>query len=72
MLDIRHLRHLIAIAEEGTLQKASDKLHITQPALTKSMQTLENDLDANLFKRVGRRLRLTDIGEELVHVLHGV
>ena len=66
MLDIRHLRHLIAIAEEGTLQKASEKLHITQPALTKSMQTLEYDLDAKLFDRIGRRLHLTDIGEELV------
>lgn len=66
MLNIRHLRHLIAIAEEGTLQKASDRLHITQPALTKSMQTLEYDLDAKLFERIGRRLCLTDIGEELV------
>lgn len=66
MLDIRHLRHLIAIAEEGTLQKASERLHITQPALTKSMQTLEYDLDAKLFDRIGRRLRLTDIGQELV------
>lgn len=66
MLDIRHLRHLIAIAEEGTLQKASEKLHITQPALTKSMKTLENDLDAQLFERGGRRLHLTDIARELV------
>ncbi len=76
MLDIRHLRHLVAIAEEGTLQKASEKLHISQPALTKSMQTLENDLDAKLFERIGRRLRLTDIGEELVrsgkHILRSV
>lgn len=66
MLNIRHLRHLIAIAEEGTLQKASDRLHITQPALTKSVQALETSLDARLFERVGRSLRLTDLGAELV------
>jgi len=67
MLNVRHLRHLIAIAEEGTLQKASEKLHITQPALTKSMQALEFDLDAKIFERDGRKLQLTDIGKELVN-----
>lgn len=67
MLDVRHLRHLIAIAEEGTLQKASEKLHITQPALTKSMQALEFDLDVKIFERDGRKLQLTDIGKELVN-----
>lgn len=66
MLNIRQLRHLVAIADAGTLQKASEKLHITQPALTKSMQSLEYDLDAKLFERVGRKLQLTSIGEELV------
>lgn len=66
MLNIKQVRHLVTIADAGTLQKASEKLHITQPALTKSMQALEYDLDAKLFERIGRKLQLTAIGEELV------
>lgn len=66
MLDIRHLRHLVAIAEEGTLNRASERLNVTQPALTKSMHALESYLDAKLFERAGRRLKLTDLGTRLV------
>ncbi len=66
MLDVRHLRHLIAVAEEGTLQKASDRLNITQPALTKSIRALETYLNSSLFDRVGRGMQLTDLGAELV------
>lgn len=66
MLDVRHLRHLVAIAEEGTLAEASKRLHITQPALTKSIHALEAFLDTPLFERNGRRLKLTDLGTELV------
>lgn len=72
MFDVRHLRHLIAIADEGTLQRASEKLHITQPALTKSIKTLEESLDARLFERSGRRLRLTDLGREVVAQGRGI
>ena len=67
MLDVRHLRHLVAVAEEGTLQKASDRLFITQPALTKSLHALEQHLDAELFTRTGRRLQLTELGQQLVN-----
>lgn len=66
MFDIRHMRHLVAIADEGTLQKASERLNITQPALSKSVQALETYLDATLFERAGRSLRLTDLGREVV------
>ncbi|MBO6506464.1 MAG: LysR family transcriptional regulator [Kordiimonadaceae bacterium] len=66
MLDIRHLRHLVAVAEEGTLQKASERLFITQPALTKSLHALEDHLAAELFTRSGRRLQLTELGHQLV------
>ena len=67
MLDVRHLRHLVAVAEEGTLQKASDRLFITQPALTKSLHALEEHLNAELFTRSGRRLQLTELGQQLVN-----
>ena len=66
MLDLRHLRHLVAVAEEGTLQKASTRLNITQPALTKSIHGLEDHLQASLFERQGRRLHLTELGLRFV------
>ncbi len=66
LLDVRHLRHLVTIADEGTLAKASERLHITQPALTKSIHALETFLDTQLFEREGRRLKLTDLGASLV------
>lgn len=66
LFDLRHLRHLVAVAEEGTLHKASMRLHITQPAITKSIHALEDYLDARLFERQGRRLQLTDLGIRFV------
>lgn len=66
MFDLRHLRHLVAVAEEGTLRKASARLHITQPAITKSIHALEDYLRADLFEREGRRLQLTDLGVRFV------
>ena len=66
LFDLRHLRHLVAVAEEGTLHKASKRLHITQPAITKSLHALEDYLDTKLFGREGRRLQLTDLGIRFV------
>lgn len=48
------------------MQAAADALHLTQPALTKSIARFEEELDAKLFDRRGRRLVLTELGERLV------
>lgn len=64
--DLRHLRHLVAVNEHGTLQAAAEHLHLSQSALTKSLQKLEESLGAELFDRSGRRLLLTPLGR---HVL---
>ena len=66
MLDLRHVRHLLAVASHSTVQAAADALHLTQPALTKSIARFEEELGAKLFDRRGRRLVLTDLGERLV------
>jgi DNA-binding transcriptional LysR family regulator len=66
MIDLRHLRHLIAVATHPTLQAAADDLHLTQPALTRSIARFEESLGAPLFDRRGRRLALTELGERLV------
>ena len=56
------LRYFSAIVEEGSLARASEVLHLTQPALTLSVQRLESDLGVALFDRTGRSLRPTREG----------
>jgi DNA-binding transcriptional LysR family regulator len=61
--ELRHLRHLVAVHERGTLQGAAEVLHLSQSALTKSIQRLEETLGAPLFERSGRRLALSPLGQ---------
>jgi len=51
MVTVKQLRHLTAIAEQGNMHKAAEALHLTQPALTRSLNTLESLLDVRLFDR---------------------
>ncbi|ANG64455.1 hypothetical protein A8C75_19570 [Marinobacterium aestuarii] len=62
----RDLRYFAAIAECGSLRRASEQLHISQPALTKCIGRLEEQLDARLFERRGRQIVLTPVGNVLV------
>lgn len=64
--DLRRLRQFIAIADVGSVTAAATSLHISQQALSSSMQQLEKDLSATLFRREGRRLTLTRAGELLL------
>ena len=66
MIDMRHIRHFLAVASHRTVQEAADAIHLTQPALTKSIARLEEVLDAKLFDRSGSRLTLTELGERMV------
>jgi DNA-binding transcriptional LysR family regulator len=65
-MDFRDLKYFEVIAEEGTLGRAAERLHRTQPALTKCIDRLEQDLGARLFEKDGRGMRLTTAGEVLV------
>ncbi len=65
MIELRHLHHFLAVAAHPTLQAAADALHLTQPALTKSIARFEDELGAALFDRRGRRLVLTELGERV-------
>ena len=58
------LAHFIALARSGSFVKASQMLHITQPALSRSIKALEDELGQLLFDRVGRRIELTNFGQE--------
>jgi DNA-binding transcriptional LysR family regulator len=65
-MDFRDLKYFEVIAEEGNLGRAAERLHRTQPALTKCIDRLEEDLGAKLFEKDGRGMRLTAAGEVLV------
>ncbi len=65
-MDLRDLYYFETIADLGNLGRAGDKLHRTQPALSKSIQRLEETLGTALFFREGRRMRLTPAGELLL------
>src|SRR6056297_3346908 len=66
MIDSRPLRHLLAVATYPTIQAAADALHLTQPALTKSISRFEDAIGEKLFDRRGRSLQLTEFGDRLV------
>lgn len=65
-MDLRHARTFVAVAELGTVSKAALKLHTAQPALSRQIADLEQELGLKLFDRVGRRLLLTGEGEQLL------
>jgi DNA-binding transcriptional LysR family regulator len=58
------LKHLVALAERGSFSKAAQALFLTQPALSRSIRALEDELHAPLFDRIGRRIELTPFGGE--------
>ena len=62
MIAIHLLEQFYAFAEYGTLSEAAEKLHTSQPALTRSMKKLEEDLGVTLFIRSKNQLKLTDTG----------
>lgn len=61
-VELRHVRYLIAVAEQGSFTRAAEVLHVSQPTLSQQVQKLEASLGAALLDRSGRRVRLTDAG----------
>lgn len=66
-MEIRHLRLIKAIVEEGSITKAIDKLHLTQSALSHQLKEAEYQLGTKIFDRVNKKLLLTKAGEKLYH-----
>jgi DNA-binding transcriptional LysR family regulator len=62
-MELRHLRYFVAAAEEGTLTRAGERLHVVQQALSKQIAELEHELGVSLFERQPRGVRLTVAGE---------
>jgi len=65
-MDLRHLRYFIAVADAGGFSKAAASLRVSQPALWRQVRQLEQDLGVRLFERIGRRVRITGQGEDLL------
>ena len=64
-MDIRVLRCFIQVARDESITKAAKALHISQPALSRQMKELEEELQAKLFTRTNYAVRLTDEGMRL-------
>lgn len=65
-MNIKHLEHLLALADTGSFSRAAEKLFITQSALSRSIQNLEDDLGGLLLDRIGKRNELTPLGLDVV------
>ncbi|MEP6723989.1 MAG: LysR family transcriptional regulator [Variovorax sp.] len=71
-MDLRHVRTFVTVAEMGTVSAAAGRLHTAQPALSRQIAHLEDELGLKLFDRVGRRLVLTSAGEQLLGDCRGL
>jgi DNA-binding transcriptional LysR family regulator len=65
-MNLRHLCAFAAIADTGGFGRAAARLHLSQPALSRQIHALEEQLGMRLFDRAGRRVRLTSEGEDLL------
>ena len=65
-MELRHLRYFVAVAEEENVSRAALRLHVSQPALSRQVRDLEDDLGFLLLKRSAKSVRLTDAGREFL------
>jgi LysR family transcriptional regulator for metE and metH len=71
-MEIRHLRLIKAIVEEGSITKAIDKLHLTQSALSHQLKEAEYQLGTKIFLRTNKKLILTKAGEKLYEIANEI
>lgn len=66
MIELRHLRYFIAVAEELNFRRAAERVHIDQTPLSRTIRDLEDQLGVQLFVRTPRKLHLTPAGQRLL------
>jgi LysR family hydrogen peroxide-inducible transcriptional activator len=62
-MELHQLRYFCAVAETGSFSRAAEQSHVAQPSLSQQIMKLEDELGARLFDRLGRSVRLTDLGK---------
>ena len=67
-MDLRQLEIIRAIAEAGSFTAAGEKLHVSQSAISRQILLLEDELGEPVFHRIGRRIRITPVGESLLQL----
>jgi len=72
MLELRHLKTLVALAETGNLSKAGKRLNLSQPAISHQVRAIEDHYEIELFERKSDPLRLTAAGQLLVELAYDV
>jgi DNA-binding transcriptional LysR family regulator len=65
-MELYQLRSFVAVAEAGHLTRASEKLHVSQPAVSAQIKALEDELELALFERTSSGMVLTSAGERLL------
>ena len=72
MFELYQLEQLLIVAECGTLSGAAEKLHLSQPALSRSMQKLEEELQVTLFDRQKNKISLNENGKLAIELARRV
>lgn len=65
-MDIQNIRAFLAVSETASFSRAGERLHLTQPAISKRIQAMELFLDIKLFDRIGKSVQLTEAGQALI------
>src|SRR5271169_3014098 len=65
-MELRQLRYFVAVAEEGNISRAAKRIFLTQPALSRQIKVLEEEVGQCLLERQAHSIRLTAVGEALL------